>query len=216
MKHRLPLIFSVAALVVAVFGATPVGRAAGTLLRGGVPFATKAGYANRAGFAKHAKLADVATNAKLVVGHRISASPKAGDIPVLGADGKLPASLGAVGAPGVKGDKGARGDKGDKGDKGSPGVSGYQIVTVRGAPQSASGRFTVLSADCPAGKKVIGGGAEISNTGAVYYDSVAVESSYPISETRWEAVAGVPNPPANINNGTYTLTAYAICATVAP
>ena len=90
-------------------GSTPFGSASSRLVRSVPPCAKRADYSARAGFAKHAKLADTATNAKLVFGHRISTSPKAGDIPVVDADGKLPASLGAIGPQGPKGDTGAQG-----------------------------------------------------------------------------------------------------------
>jgi hypothetical protein len=100
MRRHLPLALSGAALLIALFDSTPFGPASSRLVRSVPPFAKRADYAARAGFAKHAKLADTATNAKLVFGHRISTSPKAGDIPVVGADGKLPASLGAIGPQG--------------------------------------------------------------------------------------------------------------------
>src|SRR2546422_3988541 len=48
MKQRLPLILSSTALVVAVFGATPLGHAAGQLVQTVPPFAKKAGYAAKA------------------------------------------------------------------------------------------------------------------------------------------------------------------------
>jgi len=49
------------------------------------------------------------------------------------------------------------GPRGPKGDAGTPGVSGYQVVY--GAIVSVpAGQFGVAFADCPAGKKVVGGG----------------------------------------------------------
>ena len=49
------------------------------------------------------------------------------------------------------------GPRGPKGDAGTPGVSGYQVVN--GAIVSVpAGQFGVAFADCPAGKKVVGGG----------------------------------------------------------
>ena len=88
MRERLPLVLSASALLVAVFGATPVGHAAGRVIHAVPPFA------KRATFAKFAGSAD---NAERLSGHKASQSPKAGDIPVVGANGKLPASIGAVG-----------------------------------------------------------------------------------------------------------------------
>ncbi len=95
MKQRLPLALSVTALAVAVLGGTPLGGAAGRAVADVVPYAKKAGYARRAG---------LADNAKLLERHRASVEPKPGDLPVVGADGRLPASLGAVGPKGEPGE----------------------------------------------------------------------------------------------------------------
>src|SRR5262249_16179644 len=99
MRDRLAIILASTALVVALFGATPLGQAAGPAISSVPPFAKRAGFATRAG---HAKVADTATNAKLVAGHGISTTPKAGDIPIVGPDGKLPASIGAAGPQGAQ------------------------------------------------------------------------------------------------------------------
>ena len=49
------------------------------------------------------------------------------------------------------------GPRGPKGDAGTPGVSGYQVVY--GAIVSVpAGQFGAAFADCPAGKKAVGGG----------------------------------------------------------
>lgn len=94
MKQRLPLALSIAALVTALLGATPVGEAAGDALAQVVP---------------RARTADFATNAGKLQGRRSSPAPKAGQIPVLNKAGKLPASLGAVGPRGAAGLPGASG-----------------------------------------------------------------------------------------------------------
>ena len=101
MNQRLPLVLSATALVVALVGSTPLGNAAQNVLQQ-VP---------------RAKRADFAANAGKLNGHKSSLNPKRGQIPVVGADGKLPASLGAVGP------------KGDQGPPGPAGVGGYQIRT---------------------------------------------------------------------------------------
>src|SRR5437868_1527828 len=100
MKDRRSLVLSASALVVALLGATPLGGAAGKLV-GPVPsFAKKAGYANTAGFA------DLAKNAKSVNGIQAAKKPVPGKLVPLGADGKLPASVGAVGPQGPTGARG--------------------------------------------------------------------------------------------------------------
>ena len=100
MRERLPLVLSTCALLVAVFGATPLGQAADRVIHTVPPFAARAGFA---------KLAGTADNAKRLNGHKAKLSPKAGDIPVVGANGKLPASIGAVGPEGPKERKGPKG-----------------------------------------------------------------------------------------------------------
>lgn len=103
MRKRLPLLLSATALAVALLGSTPLGHAAAKLMQTVPPFA------KTAGFAKYAGTAD---NAKKLAGHKASVTPAAGDVPVLGADGKLPVSIGALGPQGLKGDKGDKGDRG--------------------------------------------------------------------------------------------------------
>lgn len=78
MRERLPIILSATALVVALFGATPLGEAAGDLTGAIVP---------------RAKRADYATNAGAVNGIKASRTPKAGFLVPLGAGGKLPSSV---------------------------------------------------------------------------------------------------------------------------
>ena len=82
---------------------------------------------------------------------------------------------------------GPEGDTGAAGAAGAAGVSGWvRIVSSTTAATS--------TATCPAGKKVLGGGA-----------SGPVESSYPSSDTVWTATATSPSR---------SVTAYVICATM--
>jgi hypothetical protein len=117
MRQRtpIPILLSSAALVVAVLGATPMGQAAGKGLAAVVPFAKTAGFAKRAG------------NASKLNGRRATLSGAPGTIPVVGAKGRLPASIGALGPhgpAGPMGDQGPAGAKGDQGPKGDPGPIG--------------------------------------------------------------------------------------------
>jgi hypothetical protein len=206
MKTRLPLVLSITALLVALFGSTPLGHAAGDLLQKTPPFAKRAGFANRAGTAQ---------NALALGGHKASA------FPTLDAAGKLPAAViatnlqgppGPKGDKGEKGDKGLKGDKGDKGDKGlqgSPGISGYQIVQGSPVPLAAN-KTVIATVTCPAGKKAVGGGGHhFSAVGFV----AALGSSIPVNNsggTQWQAAfKNLTSTPANVQ-------AYAICATVSP
>lgn len=161
MRSRLPLILSSTALLVALFGATPLGRAAYSA----VPFAKSAGYATLAG------------NAQKLNGRKSSVSGAPGTIPVIASTGKLPASIGAVGPQGPKGD---RGDKGSKGDQGVPGLAAVEVV--RTTATIPAGAFGGTTANCPTGKTVLGGGVNTSNR------SVLTTTSRPLSG-QWEGRA---------------------------
>jgi len=116
MSHRAPLVISIAALTVALVGSTSIGRAGAASLVKAVPYAKTAGFA---------KLAD---NSAKLNGRKSTLAGTPGTIPVVGANGKLPASIGAVGP---------KGDKGDKGDPGKIGPSNAYYAhgqTITGLP----------------------------------------------------------------------------------
>src|SRR4030095_17145865 len=106
MKKRLPLILSMTALVVSVLGTTPLGHAAGSAVSAVVPLSKTANWAKNAG---------------KLNGHSSSRVPRVGQIPVVGANGKLPATLGAVGPAGPGGPQGEGGAEGDTGAGGGRG-----------------------------------------------------------------------------------------------
>jgi hypothetical protein len=94
-----------------------------------------------------AKTSNFAKNAGKLNGHTSSRVPRVGQIPVVGTNGKLPATLGAVGPAGPGG---------PKGDPGPAGVAGYQRVQQQQeAPRNGERAHTV---PCPGGKSVLGGG----------------------------------------------------------
>jgi hypothetical protein len=132
-------ILAATALVVAVFGSTPIGHAAGDLVLG----------RNSVGTAQLKQ--DAVTGAKVKNGTLRAADFKAGTL-VQGPQGPK-GDTGAQGSPGPKGDTGA---PGAPGTAGPPGVSGYQIVTVWAGPSSDSPKY--IEAACPAGKRVLGSG----------------------------------------------------------
>ena len=117
MKGRLPLIFSLIALFVAVTGFTGLGEAA----RDALP---RASFAN---------------NSHRVDGIHASRRPRAGYLYPLGRNRKFPAAV--IGT----------------GPAGPPGVSALEIVTLATASDSSTPK--TAAATCPAGKKVVGGGA---------------------------------------------------------
>lgn len=83
MRQRLPLAISLAALVVAVLGSTPFGRAASDR----VAKAVVPGYAKTAGYAKFAG------DSTKLNGRKSALSGAPGTILAVGSSGKLPASL---------------------------------------------------------------------------------------------------------------------------
>jgi hypothetical protein len=225
VKERLPLILSSTAVLIALFGATPVGHAVVSAVP---PFAT------------HAKTADYAKNAGAVNGIKASTRPRTGWLVPLGTGGKFPASVlptaggGQAGSAGPQGPPGPKGDKGDSGPKGaagpqgpkgstgppgpigpsgaagpagSPGISGWQFVVVgRNLPGESSHTPNDWEADCPAGKKALGGGLTL---GSGDYTQVRIYESGPAGQaTGWYVAAqkvGSPNISAYV---------WAICATV--
>jgi hypothetical protein len=181
MKDRLPLVLSATALLVALLGSTPLGQAARSTIAQVVP---------------RAKSADYAVNAGKLNGHRSATKPKAGQIPVLGANGKLPASIGAVGPAGPAGAAGAQGP---------PGATGYQQVARQFA---VTGTNAEVSIDCPSGKSVLAGGYQIRPEDG---NSLRVYESRPTTPSTWRFQ--IRNSTQERRDGQYV---YAICASVTP
>lgn len=192
MQQRLPVVLSATALAVALLGSTPLGEAARDLASSVPPFAKKAGYANQAGFAK---------NAGAVAGIKAARTPKPGLLVPLGADGKFPAAVGLAGPPGEAG------PKGDAGAPGSPGLSELEYVLATALYSSDSGVKSV-TASCPSGKKVVGGGARLRNSP----DETHISLSLPTGDlSGWDAQATKPLPSGLV----WSVSAVAVCAKVA-
>lgn len=189
MKKRLPLILSMTALVVSILGTTPLGHAAGSAVSAVVPLAKTANWAKNAG---------------KLNGHTSSRVPRVGQIPVVGTNGKLPATLGAVGPPGPAGPKG---DAGAKGDPGAAGVAGYQRVQQQQeTPRTGERAYTV---PCPGGKSVLGGGFNFSKGKDTDNDLTMIESTA-ASDSVWEFK--LRNRTGQRPEGAITLSV--VCATV--
>lgn len=142
MLDRLPLIFSITALVMVVLGATPIGQAAWNQL---VPRNSVGTLQLQRNAVRAAKIAPNAVRTGHVLdGTLLTVDFKAGQIP--------------------QGPKGDKGDKGEKGDKGNPGATN---VVVRWSAVLTGPAFGGRVATCDAGEVAVGGGGGITaNTGA--------------------------------------------------
>lgn len=116
--------------------------------------------------------------------------------------GTLPA-----GQQGPAGPAGPAGPVGPQGPQGLNGVSGLEIVYETSATNSDTEK--VVTASCPAGKKVVGGGGYAFNL--TFPDEVAIVASFPVNGTSWRVVTQETDAyvPA------WLARTYAICASVA-
>jgi hypothetical protein len=160
MRDRLPLVLSVTALLVAVFGSTSLARSA---VDAAVPLA------------RRAYLADTAKNALRVDNIKASRTATPGMLLPLDSKGKLPASVGAVGP---------QGPPGAAGRQGQPGTSGYTVVT---ATNSLNGNNIGASVSCPSGTQAFGGGGVVlsgtSDFGPFMTDSLPANGGWLVRYT---------------------------------
>ena len=131
--------------------------------------------------------ASFANNSHRVDGIHASRRARAGYLFPLGRNRKFPASVIGVGPAGP------------------PGVSGLETVTLASASDSSSPKTATVN--CPAGKRVVAGGARVTGAGAA---DVTVVESYPASATQWTALAREGDAVA----AAWMLTTYALCAIV--
>ena len=101
---------------------------------------------------------------------------------------------------------GPTGPAGPAGPAGPPGVSGLERVEVTSPTSSTVTR--TASMPCPAGKRLLGGGARLNGT---ILDNVAIQLSYPGDDNTYVARAA----EIQVNPGTWSLTVFAICAVAA-
>ena len=121
----------------------------------------------------------------------------------------LRGGTGPAGLPGAKGDKGDPGSPGTPGADGAPGLSGVEMVTA--SASNTINTLATLTADpeCPSGKKVIGGGVDISLSIGSFSTGPIVEESHPVVSLGLE---GWTASVRGQNNDDWGITVYAICA----
>ena len=191
MVKRLPIVLSILALVIAVMSASPFGDAARSL----VP---------------------LASNSDRVDQLHASKTPKAGQLYPLGKNAKFPASVlsvkqGPAGAPGAKGDTGSQGPTGAQGQQGPAGLSGYVRVMVTTGSSNADNKEAI--AECPSGKRVLGGGAIIGSPVGEHQRGVFISDSNPyLDREAWIVSAAESTETGAV----WGLWVYAICADVTP
>jgi hypothetical protein len=187
MGRHFPVAVSVAALLLALLGWTPLGEAARDAV---FP-------KNSIGTVQLKKGA--VTSLKVKDRSLLEIDFKKG---VLHAGPAGPA--GSAGPAGAKGDPGAKGDKGDAGAKGDPGLSALE--RVNGALLTGAGSHTNATATCPAGKKAVSGGW---STGSAPAD-LRITTATVESDLVTYRVDGASATAANWN-----LAPFVICAVVA-
>ncbi len=117
---------------------------------------------------------------------------------------------GADGAAGGQGPQGDPGLPGTNGTNGTNGVSGYERVSGTASADTESAR--TVFADCPAGKKVVGGGVLFSALSNNASGTALVISSYPSDDDTW-TVTTVSTSGSILSNDSYVAQAFGICVT---
>ena len=206
--RRLPLVLSATALVVAVFGSTPVGHAVGSAIPA---FAKSAGYAKQAG------------NASALNGIKASKQPRAGmlraprsrrTVPCDRRHGRPRRPEGRQRRQGshrpgracrCEGRHRTGGPIGEAGPRGSSGLSGWEFATGADstvAPKKVAGHIAL----CSGQKKPLGGG--VASTVPNLITTRILESAPDVDRRGWWAYV--------YNEGSVTRSYYtwAICAKV--
>jgi hypothetical protein len=117
--------------------------------------------------------------------------------------------VGLQGPPGPAGPPGPQGENGQRGNDGTNGVSGWERVQNDTFVPSGSNQPYSVSAVCPPGKRVLGGGYSVGNNEAS--DEVLFNGPLSISSgNTWLVIA------QQDEDRSFTLAAYAICANVGP
>ena len=201
VKQRLLLVLAATALAVAALGSTPVGEAAKRLVlpKGSVGASQLKQNAVTGLKVKNGSLTVADFKPGQLTGG--AQGPK-GESGPKGVQGE-PGSKGPPGPKGETGPSGPAGPRGSAGPPGTSGISGWQYVVSSGT-QVNSPYGERMVAQCPNGKRALGGGASATLS---FYSRIA-ESAPTDPGTGWGAVV--------YNQGGPPIVAYAwvICANV--
>jgi hypothetical protein len=197
-KSRTATILAATALVVAVFGSTPLGHAAGNLILARNSVGTAQLKKNAVTGPKIRK--NAVTSVKVKNGTLLAADFKPSQLPA-----------GPQGPKGDKGDPGVQGPKGDKGDAGatgSPGLSGLEIVE-----KSETSGYTGhdAMAICPEGKRAIAVSGFV-HTEPGHTGDVALVGTQTIHVNNISAGHVYAETINGLSVGEWTLTARVTCA----
>lgn len=194
MRPKPATVLAAAALVVAVLGTSPVGNAAWNAVIPNGSVGTPQLKNNAVTTAKI--VSNAVTTGKIKNGTLLKGDFKAGQLPV--------GPAGPTGLAGPAGPAGPSGATGAAGPTGASGVSGYELVQTGSGVDSTSPKY--VSASCPAGKKPVGGGAVMNNSG----EDIVTVFSYPYPpDNGWRS--GFKEDTATA--GVWFATTYAICVT---
>ena len=132
-----------------------------------------------------------------------------GEQGLIGPDGP-PGPAGPTGQRGPVGPPGAEGPAGPEGARGPAGMSGFESVTVRvpGNGFSSDG-LKRATAQCPAGKRVVGTGASIEGAADDIAGRVALQEIAPVNGRQVRAVAAEVAPGTDSR---WAVTVVAFCA----
>jgi hypothetical protein len=118
-------------------------------------------------------------------------------------------------ASGPQGPQGLQGIPGSPGAPGAPGgLSGHELETVPATLQMTDLSSGNVDVNCDTGKRVLGGGLEIVPADIGDANDIYVTASFPLDVDTWRVRAAVV-PGASLA-GTWTVNAWATCATASP
>ena len=125
-----------------------------------------------------------------------------------------PGIQGPIGEQGPPGPPGPQGTIGPQGIPGPAGPTGYEVETASSAAQTDGSETLEVSCDVGDGKSVLGGGFGITTSVGSESNKVFGTASFPLDSDTWRASAEV-TAGATVT-GTWTLSAWATCATASP